>query len=61
MDGVRHKGGINLIQPLVLCVGSCRPDAKGEIQVETCEDESTDAGHSGGAACISDEDSYESE
>jgi hypothetical protein len=31
--------------------GTCRPDAKGEIQVGgPCEDESTDAGHRGGAA-----------
>ena len=30
--------------------GTCRPDAKGEIQAGgPCEDESTDAGHRGGA------------
>jgi hypothetical protein len=30
----RHKGGANLIQALVWNVGTCRPDVKGEIQVE---------------------------
>jgi hypothetical protein len=33
-DGVRHKGGVNLIQALVWNVGICRPDVKGETQVE---------------------------
>jgi hypothetical protein len=28
------KGSANLIQALVWNVGTCRPDAKGEIQVE---------------------------
>jgi len=30
----RHKGGLNLIQALVWHVGTCRPDVKGEAQVE---------------------------
>ena len=34
MDGIRHKGSANLIQALVRNVGTCRPDDKGEIQVE---------------------------
>ena len=34
LSGVRHKGGVNLIQALVRNVGSCRPDVKGEAQVE---------------------------
>ena len=34
LDGIRHKGGVNLIQALVWNVGSCRPDVKGETQVE---------------------------
>jgi len=34
LDGVRHKGGMNLIQAFVWNVGNCRPDVKGEIQVE---------------------------
>lgn len=27
--GVRHEGGVTLIQALVRNVGTCRPDAKG--------------------------------
>ena len=34
LNGVRHTGGMKLIQALVWNVGNCRPDAKGEIQVE---------------------------
>ena len=34
LGGIRHKGGVNLIQALVRNVGSCRPDVKGEAQVE---------------------------
>ena len=34
-SGVRHKGGVNMIQAFVWNVGTCRSDAKGEIQVET--------------------------
>ena len=55
-DGVRHKGGMNLIQAFVWNVGSCRPDAKGETQGGgPTKGESTDAGHSGGVARSSDE------
>ncbi len=36
-------------------VGTCRSDVKGETQVEDPQDESTDAGHGGGATRISDE------
>jgi hypothetical protein len=32
--GIRHKGGVTLIQALVRNLGTCRPDAKGEIQAE---------------------------
>ena len=40
---------MNLDQALVWNVGTCRPDAKGETQVERLhEGESTDAGHRGG-------------
>ena len=42
-------------QALVWNVGTCRPDAKGEVQVETPRGERTDAGHRGGVACSSDE------
>jgi hypothetical protein len=34
LDGVRHKGGVNLNQALVWNVGTCGSDDKGEIQVE---------------------------
>ena len=34
LSDIRHKGSANLIQALVWNVGTCRPDAKGEIQVE---------------------------
>jgi len=34
LGDVRHKGGVTLIQALVRNVGSCRPDVKGETQVE---------------------------
>ena len=33
LGGVRHKGGVTLIQALVRNVGNC-PDVKGEAQVE---------------------------
>ena len=54
--GIRHEGGVTLGQALAWNVGTCRPDAKGEIQAGgPCEDESTDAGHRGGATRSSDE------
>jgi hypothetical protein len=47
--GIRHKGGVTLIQALVRNLGTCRPDAKGEIQAEGLrKNESTDAGHRDG-------------
>lgn len=55
-DGIRHEGGVTLIQASARNVGTCRPDAKGEIQAGgPCKDESSDAGHRGGATRISDE------
>lgn len=40
------------MQALVRNVGTCRPDAKGEIQADSLrKDESTNAGHRGGVAC----------
>jgi hypothetical protein len=48
--GIRHEGGVTLSQALVRNVGTCRSDAKGGIQAGgPCKDESTDAGHRGGA------------
>ncbi len=32
LGGTRHKGGVTLHQALVRNVGTCRLDAKGEIQ-----------------------------
>lgn len=47
---------MNLVLALVRNVGTCRPDAKGEGQVGgPHKPQSTDAGHRGGAARISDE------
>ena len=34
LGGVRHKGGVNLIQAFAWNLGTCRPDDKGETQVE---------------------------
>jgi hypothetical protein len=33
-DGVRHGGGVTLLQALVRNVGTRRSDAKGDVQVE---------------------------
>jgi hypothetical protein len=56
LDGFRHEGGMSLGQALMWNVGTCRPDAKGEVQVgEPHEGESTEAGHRGGATRSSDE------
>ena len=55
-DGIRHAGGVNLVQALVRNMGTCHPDAKGEFQAGSPrKDESTDAGHRDGAARNSDE------
>ena len=32
-DGIRHEGGVTLNRALARNVGTCRPDAKGAIQV----------------------------
>jgi hypothetical protein len=49
-DGIRHEGGVTLYLAFAWNVGTCRPDAKGEIQVGgPHEDESSEAGHRGGA------------
>ena len=54
--GIRHEGGVTLIQASMWNAETSRPDAKGEIQAGgPCEDESTDAGHRGGATRSSDE------
>ena len=49
-DGIRHEGGVTLHVALARNVGTCRPDAKGEVQAGgPREDESTEAGHRDGA------------
>ena len=49
--GVRHEGGVILIQAWVRNVGTCRPDAKGDAQVGSPRKRpSTEAGHRGGVA-----------
>ena len=49
--GVRHEGGVILIQAWVRNVGTCRPDAKGAAQVGSPRKRlSTEAGHRGGVA-----------
>ena len=47
--GIRHEGGVTLIQALVRNVGTCRPDAKEEAQADSIrKSERTEAGHRGG-------------
>jgi hypothetical protein len=49
--GVRHEGGVTLIQAWVRNVGTCRSDAKGDAQAGSPRKrQSTDAGHRGGGA-----------
>jgi hypothetical protein len=49
--GVRHEGGVIVIQAWGRNVGTCRPDAKGEAQTGSPRTRlSTEAGHRGGAA-----------
>src|ERR1700746_2949937 len=48
--GIRREGGVTLNQASMWNAGTCRSDAKGEIQIGgPYEGESTDAGHRGGA------------
>jgi hypothetical protein len=57
-DGIRHEGGVTLSRAFARNVGTCRPDAKGEIQAGgPREDRRTDAGHRGGATRSSEEGS----
>lgn len=49
--GVRHEGGVTLIQAWVRNVGTCRSDAKGDAQAGSPrKGQSTDAGHRDGVA-----------
>lgn len=57
-DGIRHEGGVTLNRAFARNVGTCGSDAKGDIQAGgPREDQSTEAGHRGGAACSRDEGS----
>jgi hypothetical protein len=57
-DGIRHEGGVTLHLAFARNVGTCRPDAKGEIQAGgPREDESTEVGHRGGATSSREEGS----
>ena len=51
LGGIRHVGSMIVTQALVWNVGTCRPDAKGDIQADNLrKDQRTDAGHRGGDA-----------
>ena len=52
-DDIRHEGGVTLHLAFVWNVGTCRLDAKGDIQMGSPRQEkSTEARHRGGAARI---------
>jgi hypothetical protein len=54
--GIRLGGGVNLDQALLRNVGTCRPDVKGDVQAgDPRKDQSTEAGHRGGAVRSRDE------
>ena len=56
--GIRLGGGVNPDQALLWNVGTCRPDAKGDVQAgDPRKSQSTDAGHRGGAVRSRDEGS----
>ena len=58
LSGIRHGGGVTSILARVRNLGTCRSDAKGEVQVGSPhEDERTEAGHRGGAVRSRDEGS----
>src|SRR5689334_21501611 len=51
LGGIRHGGGVTSVQARGRNLGTCRSDAKGEVQVGgTHEDERIEAEHRGGAA-----------
>lgn len=57
-SGIRHEGSVNMTQALIRNVRTCRPDAKGETQMDRLhESQSTNAGHRDGAGCSRDEGS----
>jgi len=34
LRGIRHEGGVKSVQALMWNVGTCHPDAKGDVQME---------------------------
>ena len=46
-DGVRHAGGVTVVQARVWHVGTCRPDVKGEAQVATPQEPESRSGAQG--------------
>ena len=34
LRGIRHVGGVKSVQALMRNVGTCHPDAKGDVQME---------------------------
>ena len=34
LRGIRHEGGVKSVQALMRNVGTCHPDAKGDVQME---------------------------
>jgi hypothetical protein len=54
--GVRHEGGVSVMQAWMRNVGTCRPDAKGDVQAGSPRKRlSTEAGHRDGATRSRDE------
>lgn len=51
LSGVRHEGGVTLVQASMRNVGTCRRDAKGDVQAgNPGKNLSTEAWHRGGVA-----------
>ena len=55
LDGLRQRGGVTLIQALVRNVGNCVLMIREKLEQSDCESESTEAKHSDGLTCSSDE------
>jgi hypothetical protein len=55
LDGLRQRGGVTLIQVLVGNVGNCALMIREKLKQSNCESESTEAKHSDGLTCSSEE------
>ncbi len=51
--GVRHEGGVTLVQALVWNVGTCVSMSREALKWKPRESQSTEAGHRGGVTCSS--------